>query len=90
MKTEKEMRKWLLDRAKKMGAEEELKQLLDKWDRAIVLAPESEKKDMSRMAILEVQSLLDIHPETGDGLTINDEVVTEAAPEHKKWKGWNG
>lgn len=59
--------------AKRIGAEKDLQNLFDKWDRAIALAPESEKKDMARAAILEVQFLLDIHGE--DGLTINGEVI---------------
>lgn len=73
MKSEQQTRKGLMDHAKRIGAAEDLQNLFDKWDRAIALAPESEKLDMSRAAILQVQALLDIHAE--DGLTINDEVV---------------
>ena len=73
--TEKDTRKKLLDHAKRIGAEEDLKNLFNKWDRAIALAPPNERVDMSRLAILEVQALLDIHAE--DGLTINEEVVIE-------------
>ena len=73
MKSEKEVRRWLMEHAKKIGAQEDLEHIFNKWDRAILLAPESEKQDMSRAAILEVQSLLDIHPV--DGLTINGEVI---------------
>jgi len=88
MKDEKEIRKLMLERAARMGCKEDLQQTFDKWDRAILLAPESEKVEMSRAAILEVQALLDIHPETGDGLTINGEVITEAAKEGERWKSW--
>lgn len=73
MKTEYQTRQGLIDHAKRIGAAEDLQNLFDKWDRAIALAPESEKEDMSKAAILQVQALLDIHGE--DGLTINDEVV---------------
>lgn len=89
-KTEQETRKWMFEHARRIGAEEDLKHLFCKWDSAIALAPISEKNDMAKMAILEVQALLDIHPETGDGLTINDEVITIGASEDKKWKGWRG
>jgi hypothetical protein len=73
MKNEQQVRKGLMDHAYRIGAQEDLQYMFDKWDRAIALAPESEKKDMSRAAILEVQALLDIRAE--DGLTINDEIV---------------
>ena len=76
MKTEKQIRKGLLDHAKRIGAFKDLQNLFDKWDRAIALAPESERVEMSRLAILQVQSLLDIHAE--DGLTINGEVIIPA------------
>jgi hypothetical protein len=62
--------------AKLIGAEEDLQQLFKKWDNILALVPEGqEKQAMSRQAILEVQSLLDIHAERHDGLTINDEVI---------------
>lgn len=76
MKTERGVRAGLFEYARSCGAERDLQELFDKWDRAIALAPQSEKTDMSRMAILEVQALLDIHP--ADGLTINGEVVIPA------------
>ncbi len=79
MKNEEKTRKGLLNFAKRIGAEEDLKDLFAKWDRAIALAPQNEKTDMSRAAILEVQSLLDIYPT--DGLTINNEIVI---PENQK------
>ena len=78
LKSEGEVRKGLLRHARRIGAEQDLQELFNKWDRAIALAPESEKLDMSRAAILEVQSLLDIYPK--EGLTINEEVVI---PEQK-------
>jgi hypothetical protein len=73
MKTEKQVRDGLMETARRIGAEKDLQNLFDKWDRAIALAPQSEKLDMARAAIIEVQNLLDIVPK--DGLTINDEVV---------------
>ena len=73
MKTENQTRHGLMEHAKRIGAAKDLQVLLDKWDRAIALAPPSEKGDMSKAAILQVQALLDIHGE--DGLTINDEIV---------------
>lgn len=78
MKTEEQVRRGLMEHAKRIGADKDLQDLFDKWDRAIALAPESEKTDMCRMAILEVQALLDIHAEEGDGLTINGEIVIPA------------
>ncbi len=76
MKTEKEVRNGLLEHARRIGAEQDLQELFSKWDRAIALAPESEKTDMSRMAILEIQALLDIRPV--DGLTIGGETIIPA------------
>ena len=73
MKSESQVRYWLMEHAKRIGAQQDLQNLFDKWDRAIALSPESEREDMSKAAILEVQRLLDIHGE--DGLTINGEVV---------------
>lgn len=73
---EKETRDKLIAHAKRIGAVEDLQNLFDRWDRAIALAPPSEKGEMSKLAILEVQRLLDIHAE--DGLTINGEVVVNA------------
>jgi hypothetical protein len=75
IKPEKQVREQLLRHARRIGAEEDLQQLYDKWDKALALAPPSEKKEMSKMAILEVQSLLDIHAEEHDGLTIDGEVI---------------
>jgi len=76
MKAEKEVRKEFYERARQLGFERDLQELFNKWDRALALAPESEKQDMSRMAILEVQTLLCINPI--DGLTINGEVIIPA------------
>lgn len=70
---EKETREKLFRHARRIGAEEDLKYIFNKWDRIIALAPSSETIEASRLAILEVQSLLDIHAE--DGLTINDELI---------------
>lgn len=70
---EKEYRKKLLERAKVMGCGEDLAHLLDKWDRAMALAPDSEKEDMAVMAILEIQRLMDIQAK--EGLTINGKVI---------------
>ena len=72
-KNEKETRYWLMEHAKRIGATNDLQHLFDQWDRAIALAPISEREAMSKAAILEVQKLLDIHGE--DGLTINNEVI---------------
>jgi len=80
MKTEKQTRYWLMDHAKRIGAGRDLQDLFDKWDRAIALAPQSERGDMSKLAILQIQSLLDIHAE--DGLTINGEVIIPATGEN--------
>jgi len=76
IKDEEIVRKELLAFAERIGAKEDLENLFNKWDRAIALAPESERKDMSKMAILEVQSLLDIRAQ--DGLTIDNEVIIPA------------
>lgn len=75
MKNEEKTRKDLMVFAKRIGADEDLENLFRKWDHAIALAPPSEKKEMSKMAILEVQLLLDIHAEKGDGLTIDGEII---------------
>lgn len=72
---EDETRMKLINHAKRIGAEEDLQNLFHKWDTAIALAPPSEKEDMSKMAILEVQALLDIGKYETDGLTINDEII---------------
>lgn len=88
MKTEAKTREELFKYAKKVGAERDLEHLFNKWDQLIALAPERERVDMARTAILEVQTLLDIHPETGDGLTINGEVVIDAAAEGKEFVPW--
>jgi hypothetical protein len=79
VKSEQKVRAELTAYAKTIGALEDLEQLFQKWDTAIALAPADERIDMARMAILEVQSLLDIHP--FDGLTINDEVVIKPSEE---------
>ena len=75
MKNESKTREGLMEHARRVGAHDDLQHLFDKWDRAIALAPPSEKKEMSKMAILEVQSLLDIHAEDHDGLTIDGEII---------------
>lgn len=71
MKTEKQTRYWMMEHAKKIGAAEDLQNLFEKWDKAIFLAPEKEKEEMARSAILEIQRLLDIH----GSLTINDKII---------------
>lgn len=88
MKTEKEVRKRFMDHAKKIGAAEDLQFLFDKWDRIIAMYSEKEKPQIAKMAILEIQDLLGIHAETGDGLAINEETIIEAASEDKRWKSW--
>jgi len=72
---EKETRDKLMEHARRIGAVEDLQNLFDRWDRAIALAPPGEKGEMAKLAILEVQRLLDIHAE--DGLTVNGETVVE-------------
>lgn len=79
IKSEQKVRSELTAYAKTIGALEDLEQLFHKWDTAIALAPADERKDMARMAILEVQSLLDIYPNSG--LTIGDEVVIKPSEE---------
>jgi hypothetical protein len=76
--SEKETRDKLIRHAERLGggAAEDLMNLLYKWDMALALAPESEREEMSKMAILDVQKLLDIRAE--DGLTINDEIILNA------------
>lgn len=73
MKNENQTRYGLMEHARRVGAAQDLQSLFDKWDRAIAFAPESEKEDMCKAAILQVQKLLDIQAE--DGLTINGEVI---------------
>ena len=76
VKKEKEIRKELFEYARKVGAEQDLQELFNKWDKLIALAPPNERMEMSRMAILEVQDLLDItRAENFEGLTINGETV---------------
>lgn len=84
IKDEQVIRRELLVFAERIGAKEDLQNLFDKWDRSLALAPESEKKEMSKIAILEVQSLLDIHAEKQDGLTIDNEIII---PANKTGKG---
>ncbi|MFA5049008.1 MAG: hypothetical protein WC516_08345 [Patescibacteria group bacterium] len=76
--TELETRQKLLRFARRIGAEADLRHLFDKWDKLIALSPLSEKFEMVKMAILEVQDLLDIHAEENEGLTINGEVIVPA------------
>jgi hypothetical protein len=73
--SEKETRKKLMDFAKKVGAAEDLQHVFDKWDKLLALTSPNEKKDVAKMAVLEVQALLDIHADTGNGLTIDDEII---------------
>ena len=80
---EKETRKKLLAHARRIGAEEDLKQLFDKWDRLLALAPPNEKEDISKMGILDIQMLLDItNTPDFEGLTVNGKVVM---PSKKKF-----
>jgi len=81
MKSEAKVREGLMTHARRIGAQDDLQHLFEKWDRAIALAPNSEKVEMSRAAILEVQSLLDIHAK--DGLTINKEIIIPRTNEEK-------
>jgi len=76
--TEEETRKRLLRFARRIGAEQDLQNLFDKWDRVIALAPPSERQEMAKAAILDVQALLDIHAEEGDGLTVGNEIIIPA------------
>ena len=76
--SEQETRKKLMAYAIAIGAGEDLEQLFKKWDMIIPTLPLKEKVEASRLAILELQSLLDIHSEEGDGLTINNEVIIPA------------
>ena len=76
---ESETRTKLMDYARAVGADQDLEQLFKKWDMIIATLPPQEKQEASRLAILELQSLLDIHAEEGDGLTINNEVIIEPA-----------
>lgn len=72
-------RKRLMEYAKLIGAQEDLEQLFKKWDAIIPLARPDERDDMARLAILEVERLLDVYSAQGDGLTINGQVVIPAA-----------
>lgn len=79
-KTESNTRKNLLKFADLIGAREDLERKFREWD--VILAqmpPGEEKKAAARMAILDVQQLLDIHADKHDGLTIGGEVVIPAA-----------
>ena len=76
---ENETRKRIMDYAKAVGADQDLEQLFKKWDMIIPTLPPKEKLEASRLAILELQSLLDIHAEEGDGLTINNEIIINPA-----------
>lgn len=78
-KSEQKVRAELMSYAKTIGAAEDLEQLFQKWDTAVALASPDEQVDMARMAILEVQKLLDIYPD--DGLTINGEIVIAPSKE---------
>jgi hypothetical protein len=75
---ENEFRKQLLSYAKRHGAEQDLQEEFNKWDRILALAPDNEKADISKMGILAIQQLLDIHSEEHDGLTINGQIVVPA------------
>jgi len=77
--SEQETRNKIMGYAIAIGAGKDLEQLFKKWDMIIPTLPPKEKEDASRLAILELQSLLDIHAEEGDGLSINNEVIIPAA-----------
>lgn len=77
--TEGETRKRIMSYAIAIGAGNDLKQLFKKWDMIISTLPHQEGLEASRLAILELQNLLNIHADEGDGLTINDEVIISAA-----------
>jgi len=76
---ENETRKRLLRFADLIGAREDLEHTFVKWDAAILLAPPSEKPAMAKMAILEIDRLLDTYSALSHGLTINGEIVIPAA-----------
>lgn len=81
--SEAEYRKNLLRFAEKSGGREAVRELqcvFDKWDAILPLAPPDERKEMARMAVLEVERLLSIHSEIRDGLTINGEIVIPGRP----------
>lgn len=80
---ESETRKGVLRFAEKAGGAEavqEVKLLFEKWDNIMKLAPEDERQQMAEMAILEVESLLSIHSELRDGLSIDGKVVIPGTP----------
>lgn len=74
--SEKETREKILRFARLIGAEGDVKNLFSKWDKAIALAPPSEKDEMANMAILEIQNLLDIRAK--DGLTIDGKIIVKS------------
>lgn len=76
---ENETRKRLLRFADLIGAREDLEHTFAKWDVAMMLAPPSERADMAKAAILEIDRLLDTYSALSHGLTINGEVVIPAA-----------
>lgn len=77
--TEDYCRHRLMEYAKLIGAQEDLKQVFAKWDAILPLAPPGERAQMAHMAIMEVERLLDVYSAQGDGLTINGKVVIPAA-----------
>jgi|ETNvirenome_6_85_1030632.scaffolds.fasta_scaffold05145_10 hypothetical protein len=77
--TEEETRKKLMNYATAIGANQDLEQLFKKWDLIIPTLPPNERVEASRLAILELQGLLDIYADEGDGLTINGEVIIPPA-----------
>jgi hypothetical protein len=79
VKSEQKMREELSSYAKMIGAEKDLELLFHKWDTTIAMAPDHERVDMARMAILEVQALLGIYAD--NGLTIGDQVVIAPSTE---------
>ncbi len=82
---EETYRKNLFRFANLIGAAGDLKQLFNKWDNILALIPEGQEKlAMSKQAILEVQTLLNIHAERYDGLTINNEVIIPGKELKKK------
>lgn len=72
--TEEKTRKGLLEHAHRIGATKDLQNLFDKWDRALALAPPSEKFDITCMAVLEVYQLLGIDP-SEQGLTVDNKII---------------
>ena len=73
---EKQTRAKILEYARRIGAYEDLQNLFNKLDQAIAMAPPSEKDEMAKLAIIEVQKFLDIHAK--DGLSVGGETIIDA------------